>query len=342
MAYTTAFVAGSVSRTVLSSSVNKASVSKLQTAKFATRMNRSSLRMTLSDLATAKVTGNGVTTISPVAPAPAAPAAPPAHQLSPTELWQKIIKMGVYKGEMSASRIFTLSFMAGLFISMAAMMSVQVGLSVPSVASGNPGLQKLLFSFFGLPFGLTLVCSIGGELFTGNTSVVPAAYLKGKVTGKQMFKSLVVSYLGNLCGALVFLMGLSASGLMTTKATATGLAAISAVAQVKTSMTWSQAFVRGIFCNWLVCMAVWLQAASNNFINKFFAILVANSTFIMIGFEHSIANMFYIPLAIIFGGADVTWGQFVNNNLIPVTLGNIVGALALVTLPFYVCHDSKN
>eukprot|EP00184_Porphyridium_aerugineum_P008359 CAMPEP_0184691332 /NCGR_PEP_ID=MMETSP0313-20130426/221_1 /TAXON_ID=2792 /ORGANISM="Porphyridium aerugineum, Strain SAG 1380-2" /LENGTH=334 /DNA_ID=CAMNT_0027149025 /DNA_START=110 /DNA_END=1114 /DNA_ORIENTATION=- len=334
MAFTTAFVAGSVGKSVFVSSLNKASVSKINNVKLASPMKRSSLRMVLGE--------ETKTIAAPVAaPVVAAPVPPPSYQLPPVELWQKIIKMGTAKGEMPASKIFILSVMAGLFISMAAMMSVQVGLSVPGVAAANPGLQKLLFSFFGLPFGLTLVCSIGGELFTGNTSAVPAAYIKGKINAKQMFKSLIVSYLGNIVGAMIFLAALGASGLMTSKSTAVGLAAVSAVAQVKTSMTFTQALVRGIFCNWLVCMAVWLQAASHDFINKFFAILVANSTFIMIGFEHSIANMFYIPLAILFGTTDVTWGQFINNNLIPVTIGNIIGGFALTTGVFLLTHDKK-
>ena len=103
------------------------------------------------------------------------------------------------------------------------------------------------------------------------------------------------------------------------------------------SLTWVQCFLRGIGCNWLVCLAVYLANAAEDVVGKFFGIWFPIMAFVCIGFEHSVANMFFIPLSI-FLGAEVTWAQFFINNLIPVTLGNIVGAAVFVACAYWFVY----
>jgi formate/nitrite transporter len=195
------------------------------------------------------------------------------------------------------------------------------------LAASNPGLQKMLMGVFGLPIGLTMVLVTGGELFTGNTALVTVAALEGKASLGQLAKSWVMSYIGNALGAALVVSLLYASGLFS------AATAPLAVAAAKSSLPFGQAFVRGIVCNWMVCMAIWQSLTTTTFPGKFLAAVLPVSAFVAIGLEHSIANMFFVPLGMALG-APVTMGQFCMNNLLPVTLGNIVGGALGVAVTF--------
>lgn len=318
---------GFVSGFALSAKPTFGAVAKNVTAPRAA-VRRASVRMQATETATSAAIPS------------AAPAAPKPYFLSPPELFETAVKAGVKKGTMPVWKLVVLGMWAGFTLSMAAMISLQVGKSVPGITSANPGVAKILFSIFGLPMGLTLVSSVGAELFTGNTATCSAAWYKGKITFGQMLKNWVSTYTGNFLGGSAFLGAMILSGMIGTPATQLACESAIKMAAEKTAFTFSQAFVRGIICNWLVCMAVWLQMGCHDFVNKMFAIILANATFIMIGFEHSIANMFYLPFAMV-AGADLTWADFLTKNLIPVTLGNIVGGMCLVSGLYYICHDQK-
>jgi len=249
--------------------------------------------------------------------------------------------MGTMKGKLPPAKILFLGVLAGFYLSMAGMLSLQVGMSLPAIASSDAGLQKLLFGFFGLPIGLTFICCTGGELFTGNTSLCFAAFLEGKITLSEMLANFAISFVGNFLGSLVFVACMVACGLTTGPVTALGVASVLKIASVKTSLGFGSAFMRGVMCNWLVCLAVWLQASSHDFINKLVCCALPVMCFIVLGFEHSIANMFYIPFAIA-AGSDVTWGAFLLKNLLPVTLGNILGGMALLAGSYYLAFGKKS
>jgi len=167
----------------------------------------------------------------------------------------------------------------------------------------------------------------GAELFTGNTALVTMAVSEGKASGSQLAKSWICSYTGNFVGSLllavlVFLGGTLVNG---------GASVAGAVA--KTSAGFLPTFVRGILCNWLVCMGVYLASFAKDVPGKMVAIWFCISAFVALGLEHSVANMFIIPLGI-FSGASVSWSAFLIKNLVPVTLGNIVGGAICVAAAF--------
>ena len=172
---------------------------------------------------------------------------------------------------------------------------------------------------------MTLVT--GGELFTGNTALVTAAYKEGEVSGKDLAKNWITSYIGNFVGSLVLAYLAYKSGTL-----ASGPAA-AAIATAKCSLPWDVAFVRGILCNWLVCMAVYMASGCSTMIGKMTAVWFPISAFVALGLDHSVANMFIIPLGML-RGADITIKSMFVKNLIPVTLGNIVGGALCVMAPF--------
>jgi formate/nitrite transporter len=172
---------------------------------------------------------------------------------------------------------------------------------------------------------MTLVT--GAELFTGNTALVFSAYKEGKVTLNELMKSWVSSYAGNFVGSLLLAYLAFKSG------TLAGGPASVAIATAKSSLPWDVAFTRGILCNWLVCMAVYMASGCSTMIGKMTAVWFPISAFVALGLDHSVANMFIIPLGIL-RGADITIKQMFLKNLIPVTLGNIVGGALCVMGPY--------
>merc|ERR1719331_2206378 len=252
---------------------------------------------------------------------------------TPQAGFEGAVAAGEKKAGLPAGKIFSLAVIAGAQIGFGAFLMLAVGGACPGLAASNPGLQKIVLGAFGLPFGLMMVLLSGAELFTGNTAMVTMALLEGKATLGQLFKSWSVSYAGNFVGSL-FLAVLVFLG-----NTLAGGGASVAVSVTKTSLTFTQAFVRGILCNWLVCMAVYLASFAKDAAGKMVPIWFCISAFIALSLEHSVANMFIIPLGI-FSGAAVSWKAFLMNNLLPVTLGNIVGGAVMVAAVFSAAYGT--
>ncbi len=159
---------------------------------------------------------------------------------------------------------------------------------------------------------MTLVT--GGELFTGNTALVTAAVMEGKTSKSDLIKNWVASYAGNFVGSLFLAYLAYKSG------TLGNAPASAAIATAKCSLPFQTAFVRGILCNWLVCMAVYMASGCASLAGKMVAVWFPISAFVALGFDHSVANMFIIPLGMM-RGASVTTSDFLMKNLLPVTLG---------------------
>lgn len=251
----------------------------------------------------------------------------PPELKAPAALYQGAVTAGVGKASKSWLDIFTLGIVSGAHIAFGAYLAITVGGACPGIAAENPGLQKIIFGAFGLPFGLIMTLVTGGELFTGNTALVTAAYKEGKIEFKDLMKNWISSYFGNFVGSLFLAYLAFKSGTL-----AAGPASV-AIATAKCSLPWDVAFVRGILCNWLVCMAVYMASGCSSMIGKMTAVWFPISAFVALGLDHSVANMFIIPLGML-RGAEITTSAFIFKNLIPVTLGNIVGGAMCVMLPF--------
>jgi formate/nitrite transporter len=187
--------------------------------------------------------------------------------------------------------------------------------------------RKMIFGAFGLPFGLIMTLVTGAELFTGNTALVAASAMEGKTSRADLIKSWVVSYAGNFVGSLLLAYLAFKSG------TLGNSPASAAIATAKCSLPFETAFVRGILCNWLVCMAVYMASGCASLAGKMVAVWFPISAFVALGLDHSVANMFIIPLGMM-RGAQVSVSDFLLGNLLPVTLGNIVGG-ALCVMGIY-------
>lgn len=181
---------------------------------------------------------------------------------APPALYEGAVNAGVAKASGSFSKIFKLGIVAGCHIAFGAYLAISVGGACPGLASSNPGLQKLILGGMGLPTGLIMTLVSGGELFTGNTALVTSAVMEGKTTKKALAKNWIASYLGNFVGSLLLAYLAFTSGTLGASPAAVNLAT------AKCSLTWGAAFVRGILCNWLVCMAVYMASGCSTMVGK--------------------------------------------------------------------------
>ncbi len=262
--------------------------------------------------------------------------------LLPGEMATRAEYVGVRKAEAPAMTLFSLAILAGAFIALGAVFATNT-----AAGSGDLpfGVAKLLT---GLVFclGLVLVIVGGAELFTGNNLIV-MAWASGKVTGRALLRNWGIVYAGNFVGSmgtalLVFLSKQYISG-----GGVVGETALK-IANGKTNMDFFQAMVLGILCNVLVCLAVWMTFSARSTVDKIATIIFPITAFVAAGFEHSIANMYFVPYGlfikqfdpgfIVETGLDVTkltWDNFLFNNLVPVTIGNILGGGVLVAVIYW-------
>jgi formate/nitrite transporter len=248
---------------------------------------------------------------------------------SPKAIVEAVCSSGCTKSQLPISKQLVLGFLAGAYIAVGSLLAIVVGKGSPELATANPGLAKFLFGAV-FPVGLMLVIIAGSELFTGNVGMITCACLTGGAKWRALLRNWLFVYLGNFVGAVFVALFIAYwSGLVNVSSSDTfaqtvGKAA-AAIAEAKTiKMGWGAALLRGIGCNWLVCLAVWMAVASDDIAGKILAIWWPIMTFVALGLEHSVANMFFIPLGM-FNGAHVTIIDLLWRNLVPVTIGNIIG-----------------
>ncbi len=243
--------------------------------------------------------------------------------LTPREIAEDVINSGVRKANLSTSKQLILGILAGSFIAFGAQ-----GANMLSHSITNTGLAKLLAGLI-FPAGLILVILAGAELFTGNCLMIMALTEK-LITFKQLIKSWLVVYIGNFLGGLLIAYLIAKSGLLESNKNLANYTINIALAKI--NLSFMQAFIRGLLCNWLVCLAVWVSFGADDFTGKILAIFAPVCLFVISGFEHSIANMYYIPAGI-FASNSIKWAEMLNN-LLPVTLGNIVGGVFFVGIAY--------
>lgn len=211
--------------------------------------------------------------------------------LTPAEITKATIQEGINKIQLSKRNMFILGILAGAFIAFASEGSNMAAFNLLAKAE-TYGLGKAMAgAIFGT--GLMLVVVAGGELFTGNTMII-AGVLDKKITVVAMLKNWFFVYLGNLVGSLLIAYMMTQSGLFGSGANVLGGVTIK-IAAYKVGLSFMQAFYLGIMCNWLVCLAVWMATGAKDITGKLLAIFFPIWLFITSGFEHSVANMYYIP-----------------------------------------------
>ena len=265
--------------------------------------------------------------------------------IPPPEMAERMEDVGVKKAYLGFWSLFALAVLAGAFIGLGAEFSTLV---VTDSGLGF-GLSKLLG---GLVFslGLILVVIAGAELFTGNNLIV-MAWVSGKLSLGQVMRNWIIVYFGNLAGSLLTVLLVYLTRQWTFAGYHVGATALG-IANAKVNLTFAEALSRGILCNALVCLAVWLCLGGRSVTDKILAILFPITAFVASGFEHSIANMYFIPMGLLLKGepqvvaaAGMSAADLVNlnalglaGNLISVTTGNIFGGGFMVALAYWFIY----
>ena len=257
--------------------------------------------------------------------------------LTPAETAAAIVAAGERILTQPLSRTLVLSLLAGFYIAFGAQLATVVTSDVSSHL--GLGISRLLGgSVFSL--GLMLVVICGAELFTGNSLLAKAA-LQGRIPWGKLMENWGVVILGNLAGSLFFAWLMTETELW--RSGRIGEHAIG-IAVAKSQLAFWPAFVRGVLCNWLVCLAVFMATAARDIAGKLLSCYMPIMAFVASGFEHNVANMYFIPAGLFIDRAlgqqtaGLTWGNFFIGNLVPVTLGNIVGGVVFVAFAYWFVH----
>ena len=267
----------------------------------------------------------------------------------PPEIARRAADVGVAKADLSASSTFVLAVLGGAFIALGAVFATTVGAG----ASAMPyGVGRLLT---GLAFclGLVLVVVAGAELFTGNNLIV-MAWASRRLPLARLVRNWLIVFIGNFTGACATAVVMFLAGQHLFGDGAVGRAALR-IAQSKMELGFVQAVALGMLCNALVCLAVWLTLAARSTTDRIVAVIFPITAFVASGFEHSVANMYLVPIALFIKAfadpeawrllgtsaaayADLTWATFLVRNLLPVTIGNVIGGGGMVGAVYWFVY----
>lgn len=251
---------------------------------------------------------------------------------TPAETLNKASDAGIAKASSrTLPKLIMAGILAGAYIALGGVLSIIIGFGFPEVTAANPGMQRLLSGLV-FPVGLMLVVVLGADLFTGNNALLMPPLLERRIGLGKVLMNWTVIWLTNFAGCLlvayflVYLTGLTASGPYAV--------AVNGIAVSKVLQSFGVVFLKGIGANWCVCLAVWLALSGKSLGEKLLACEIPVMAFVALGFEHAIANMFFIPLGMM-QGAEISVGQLFWSNLLPATLGNIVGGALFVGIVHY-------
>lgn len=266
------------------------------------------------------------------------------RMLTSAEIFEETVYVGVKKGKSHPLQTAVLGLLAGAFIALGA-----YGAATASHSIENVGIQKLVAGLV-FPVGLMLVLICGAELFTGNTLLV-VAFAEKKISFKQLIKNWTIVYFTNMLGALTVAFLIFNTGLLDTNSGLLGGYALK-VASFKGGLSFTKALASGILCNFLVCLSVWGTYAAKDIAGKVLMAFFPVMVFVITGFEHSVANMYYFSIAL-FAKLNPAYAEaghitaeklakidafHIINNLIPVTIGNIIGGGVFVGLAYWVVY----
>ncbi|MFI3278098.1 MAG: formate/nitrite transporter family protein [Rikenellaceae bacterium] len=256
---------------------------------------------------------------------------------SPKEIVGAVNATASYKCGIETSRLVLLAFLAGVYISMGGLLSVVVGAEVGALIGASSALVKVLGSFV-FPVGLIVIVIAGGELFTSNCAYLAPNLLAGRSTMKDVLRNWTIVWCVNFVGALFFAYFITY--LTDISSSENVKQAFFNVAKSKTSYDFIVVFLRGIGANWFVCLAIWVSLSATTVSGKIIGIWFLIMAFVAIGFEHSIANMYMLPVAMM-EGYELSVVDLFAKNLIPVTLGNIVGGFLFVGAAYWYVYDKE-
>jgi formate/nitrite transporter len=257
---------------------------------------------------------------------------------SPPEIAERIERVGVVKARLPLLPLFMLGVLAGAFIGLGAMFFTLVTSDLALGFAVGRVLGGVVFSL-----GLLLVVVAGAELFTGN-NLLAMAWADGRITTGEVLRNWGVVCIANFIGAAGLAVLVYLSGHTDMNGGAVGAQYIN-IAVAKCSIPFARAFFSGVLCNVLVCLAVWMAFAGRSVVDKAVAIIIPISAFVAAGFEHSIANMYFIPMGLLLkadggvvpGAEHITWTHLLGN-LLPVILGNLVGGSGFVALIYHLIY----
>lgn len=252
----------------------------------------------------------------------------------------------VIKSNSETRKLLLLAILAGAYIAFGGFASTMASYNLIA----NPdtfGLGKLVAGCV-FPVGLMMVVLCGGELFTGNSLMITGIADK-KIKWGGMFRNWAVVYIGNFIGAMIIVLFVNYADCFDVSGGLLGAITVK-TAVAKVNLDFGKALVLGIMCNWLVCLAVWMATGAQETVSKIFAIFFIILPFVVGGFEHSVANMYFIPAGMIAATNDayvqlldldvsgLNIGAFLLNNLLPVTIGNIIGGSGFVGMMYWLIH----
>lgn len=231
-----------------------------------------------------------------------------------------------------------LSVLGGVFIAFGGLLSVQVAGGMFGVGEVNPGLIKFIAGAL-FPIGLIIVSISGADLFTSDCAAFTLGRLERRVSSVSLIKYLALSYLFNFVGTqIIAFLFTYQTGLLQSEP---WLSYLHKYAAMKVDQDFYTVFIKGVGANWLVCLGMFLGYAAKDILGKCIGIWIPVMLFVTLGYEHSIANMYFIPTAI-YTGADISWADFIIQNLVPSSLGNLIGGAVLVGSIYWYLYLKEN
>lgn len=255
---------------------------------------------------------------------------------NPNEIALQFADACVSKSKLPFLKFSLLAVMGGIFIAFGGLLTVVVAGGMPEIATDNIGLVKFTAGAL-FPIGLIMVSIAGADLFTSDCAGMALSTIQRKTSVNDLLRIWGLAYVFNFIGTqlVVYFMAYK-TGIIS----AVSSDYLVILANHKLSYTWDVVLLKGIGANMLVCLGTWMGYAGKDVIGKALGIWIPVMLFVTLGYEHSIANMFFIPMAM-YMGADITWGQFIWDNLIPATIGNIIGGAVFIGLFYGYVYSKK-
>lgn len=238
---------------------------------------------------------------------------------SPQEVFEYLCHTGEVRPNIPIWKQAGLAFIAGCYLGLGFSCCLVCGLQTPAIKAADPGVTSILFGIYGFPLGLSLILVCGADLFTSDVCYMLVALCEGKTTILKLLRIWVVAYFLNLAGCIFMAEMFNIAGVFEHKELA-----VNNLALFKSSHTFGVTVVKGILANWMVNLAVMMASSARDLTGKLLGIFLPISAFVSMGFEHCIANMYLFPLSMMLD-SGISVGDFITKNLIPATIGNIIG-----------------